>query len=483
MHYVYLHEPLLQDGRMSTDDDDGRMRLRQAEKGTGNTIAMTGAQLLVRKADLLAARAKIFRIVRLPDGQLAPQATTIDEIESLPTEALDRKQYVVHKDWESRIPPKPPQPSDEDPAVAGLAHYASFSAEERAKEVTHIRQTIDSLRKSDEPPMIKAQAIVDAVKDTFLINKASLKMNKSDVTLNERTVANETISFVNSIQGMIEESEVLGSIFEVFKDLSNGQTINHIQRVFYLMNGFMLFFNDLYRKRVGQALRLVFKDCYLDYYRRLFPNLEDIYLTADNMVQLSPFNPVQLKEYALGAYLHDIGKLMNLDYFESDKGFDANEIRNHVFIGSQLVLVNYSTDRNFEHYEALKMTGDHHNALFHKDGYGLTRGDQERKADRLKPRVHSVTSTFAAWEDGAALTFLPTEMLSVIDIYDAMTDSSRTYKKPMNPAEACRFLQDKMVQGGKIDPVVFDIFVDFLRANGQDVPPELGFAWKFANRH
>jgi response regulator RpfG family c-di-GMP phosphodiesterase len=467
---------------MSSEDDISRMRLQQAEKGTGNTIAMTGAQLLARKGDIIAARAKIFRIVRLSDGQLAPQPTSIDEIEALPTELLDKKQYVVHKDWESRIPGKTRLASTDDPALEQLERYASFSAEERAMEVTHIRETIDGLRKSEAPPFLKAQAIVDAVKETFLINKASLKMNKSEVGVHEHTVARETVSFVNSALAMVEESELMAQLFEVFKGLSNGQTINHIQRVFYLMTGFMVYFNTLQSRRIGQSIRMVFNDCYSEFYRRRFPDLESIYLSADNMVQLERFNPVELKEYALGAYLHDIGKLLNLDYFESSQAFDPKQIRNHVFLGSHLILINYSTERGFDHKEALQMAGDHHNALFHKDGYGVTRLEREHSPRPLKETIRCVTASFKEWVEGTALGFLPTEMISIIDIYDAMTDASRTYKQPMSAGEAVAFMQEKIVDGGKLDPILFDLFVDFLREKDQIVPEGMGFAQKFANR-
>ena len=49
--------------------------------------------------------------------------------------------------------------------------------------------------------------------------------------------------------------------------------------------------------------RDVFNEAYLPFYRALFPRLEDIYLSADSMVQLASFSPPDMKEYALGAFL------------------------------------------------------------------------------------------------------------------------------------------------------------------------------------
>ena len=81
-----------------------------------------------------------------------------------------------------------------------------------------------------------------------------------------------------------------------------------------------------------------------------------------------------------------------------------------------------------------------------------------------------------------ALGFLPVEMLAVIDIYDAMTDNSRTYKKGMNPAQAIQFMADKPLAEGKIDPVIFDIFIDFLKQSGIDLPDNIGIQHKFKLR-
>jgi HD-GYP domain-containing protein (c-di-GMP phosphodiesterase class II) len=73
-------------------------------------------------------------------------------------------------------------------------------------------------------------------------------------------------------------------------------------------------------------------------------------------------------------------------------------------------------------------------------------------------------------------------MIAIIDIYDAMTDASRTYKKPMSPLEAVKFIEEKQVGAGKLDPILFDLFVDFLREKGQGDFEKLGFSYKFGNR-
>ena len=466
----------------NTDETDtSNMRLQRAEKGTGNTVSMTAAQILSRKADLEASKTRIFKIVKLPDGQLAPQPTTMDFVESLASSELDKKQFVVHKDWESRIPSRAPVlnlTEEIDPMVEKLRSYAMVPPEERIVEVSKIRLTIDELRKSEVSPYEKAEAIMDAIKNTFCINAVTLKHTESEVTETERSLANEAKSVVNSVVALNDEEDFASAYFQAFGSLSNGQTLNHIQRVFSMMVSFLKYYRQLHQKRIGQGIRMVFNDCYLPFYKKLFPTMEEIQLTADNMVQLVPFTPPDVKEFALGAFLHDIGKMANFDYFESDQGYDPKQIREHVYVGAIMVQLNYGR----EHDRARLMTGDHHNALFHKDGYSVTRVDRAGKPG-LKEPVRCITASFDEYDSGLALGYLPTEMIAVVDIYDAMTDASRTYKKAMSPTEAVTFILDKQVSSGKLDPILVDIFIDFLRESGQELPAELGFTHKFLHRH
>ena len=52
----------------------------------------------------------------------------------------------------------------------------------------------------------------------------------------------------------------------------------------------------------------------------------------------------------------------------------------------------------------------------------------------------------------------------------------------MTPAEAIQFMHDKPLATGKIDPVLFDIFIDFLLESGIDLSEEQGFFFKFRQR-
>jgi len=448
--------------------DAESIRLQKTAQGEGNSLSTSARFLLSSRHLLESAGEPFYRIEKKPDGTLGVKPANFAELEALPESALDARHYVVRKDWQDRVPPQ--YMDSADPFELKLQHYASFSDEEKAQELAAIRKSMEIIRKNTMPPMEKARAIMDAVEDVFILNKSALKTVKSEVGINQRTVAKETGSFVSEVLAAVDESKLTSALMDCFAFLSKGQSINHISRVFSMMISFMLHFNFLHQTGSWQKVRIAFKERYKDQYRMLFPTLDDAYLTLDNMVQLSLIDSLDKKEWALGAFLHDIGKMANLDYFESDAAYDANEIRQHVYLGSGLILMNYGTD----HEDARIIAGDHHNALFHKDGYSVTRWEREKGIRKLKECSISISSQVNDYLSGEALGFLPVEMLAVVDIYDALTDASRAYKKPMTSLEALQFMHGKLVGQSKLDPVMVDIFADFLKTQGVAVPDVLG---------
>lgn len=456
------------------------LRLKTVDRGQGNTQGMTARQLLGRRKELEVSHTPVFRIRKRPDGVLVPERATFEDILAIPAEYQDRILFVVPKGWEARIPAGladsgAPAPG-EDELARKTAYYASFTKEERVKEITEVRKVIDDLKKSGTPVEQKARTIMDAVERTFMVNKVSLRSKQSEVGVFEQTVANETKAFVASVFNAVEESRLASSLMECFSDLSNGQTIGHVKRVFTTMIGFLQYYSNQKHGRLGQRIRSIFARDYKDLYHRLLPELQGTWLTSDNLVHLVQFTPPDLKEFGLGAFLHDIGKMANIDYFEGDAAFDVNEIRQHVFVSSGLIIMNYG----LEHERARAMAGDHHNALFHKDGYGVTRWEREKSPHGLKALERCISSDMDDFLQGKALGYLPSEMLAVVDVYDALTDASRIYKKPMTPAEALDFMHDKFVQGLKMDPVLFDLFADFLRDSGVPVGKTHGISVRLA---
>ncbi|MDD9950496.1 MAG: HD family phosphohydrolase, partial [Zetaproteobacteria bacterium] len=54
---------------------------------------------------------------------------------------------------------------------------------------------------------------------------------------------------------------------------------------------------------------------------------------------------------------------------------------------------------------------------------------------------------------------IQSRMMTIADIFDALTAADRPYKKAMEATRAIDILQME-VNGGKIDKAIFDLFVD-----------------------
>lgn len=452
-------------------DDENRVHLEKADDGKGNTVRITYSFVQTYKKEFSLGLIPVYRVIKQDNNKFEAERVTPEVLLILQENALNEGNYIVSKNWRDGL-----NNTEIDPFDVKLQAYGALPAAERTKEITNIRKKIEEMKKTDVHPMAKAKAIMDAIDESFVINKASLKLNKAEVTVQERMVASETQAVVSAALGMVEEVEMSVMLFEAFKSLSNGQTLNHIGRVFGTMASFMHYYNTLHQKRIAQSIRLIFDDMYLDSYRVILPKLENHLFVSDNLVPLPRIDPPSMKEYALGAFLHDMGKIANLDYFESNAEYNSKEIRQHVFLSSGLILMNYGV----EHEKARLMAGDHHNALFHKDGYGVTRLEREKGMRKLDEVQRCIGIDADDFMSGRSLGFLPTEMLAIADIYDAMTDSSRVYKKTMNPTEALVFMNEKPLAKGMIDPILFDIFVDFIRTVNPEIPETMGLMRKIS---
>jgi len=435
----------------------------------GTIIAFTVQYVLDNLEVLKKNDIPVYRGVNTPDGMIKPQRVDPSVAATLPASDLDRRLFLIDGDWHQRLF------SQHDTFDAVLEPIRRKSAEEKATAVRELKAVMGSIRHSKDDTMTKAQLIMDTVQQTLQYNKAGLRGRPDEVTVHEKSIAKDTESIVEAVLEQVEKPEIIRGLFSTFQSMSNGQTINHQLRVFTSFSGFLKYYNRQHASRFVADLRQIFPHVYRDYYRKMLPKVLESKLTSDNLLEFPSINAFDGREYALGAFLHDIGKMGNIDYFESAAKFDATQIQEHVFLSAGLILMNYGNN----HDVARLMAGDHHNALGKPNGYGLSRRERETGVHKLVEPEKVLASKSMDFISGLALGFLPTEMLAVVDIYDAMTDPSREYKKPMTPTEAVIFLEDTMVAEGKLDPVLVDLYIDFLRTQAIDVPADRGFQFKF----
>lgn len=452
--------------------------------GSGTFQGVPKEYILENKERLLQAKATIIIASKTADGKkyaIEKRLSLDDFIEQLTT-GLVGKIFILEKNWEAKLPPTSAEPAKApDPLALKIKQYTALAPEQRAQTINEIRTKISELNKAKVPPEDKAQGIIDALAESAAINKVVLNIahEARKSTKLDSTIAQDTLFIERNILEMTENGAILKSLFSYFKQLSNGQTLNHCIRVTTMMAGFIHFFNARLQESLATKLKLVFTE-YRPLYSSIFPKLNEAKLNYYSLMKLGVISPQRMLLWLHGANFHDIGKLAELDYFESDQAYDPAIIQRHVLDGVGLFLMVYSAQ--FE--EAKAMVGDHHYALM--QGYSFTQWERQGNPrfngqQKQAPEI-CITENYEDYAKGNAVGFLPVEMLSVIDIYDALTDSSRSYKKALTPVEALTLMYGKSVISGKLDPIIFDLFVDFLREQEIFVPQNLGFSVKYAKR-
>ena len=168
----------------------------------------------------------------------------------------------------------------------------------------------------------------------------------------------------------------------------------------------------------------------------------------------------EMNLYSIGALLHDIGKVKDLDYFEGESGRDYERIKKHLF--NSYTLVSQTSEYSLEVILTVAL---------HHEYYGLGYGPYERlyklKLEKVPsfqiPRIMSYEAKVI--DDCDAFAYFPAKMLEIIDVYDALIDPARKYRggKTFTPEEALKIMKEDFIEKHvKLDPILYDVFVEFL---------------------
>jgi HD domain len=380
---------------------------------------VTAAYLLENRSRLESSHVPLYRVTAKTETRFQVVAVTMPQIEALPEGLQKLQEYSIPRQWTDEPPAKSPwlDTTQEDAFLVRWNELMEMPPAQRVKELSRGRQDFEGKILSTPAPSERARLVVNIA---------------------DQALVKETVSIVQSVVTLVEESDLAVTLFQSLQSLTNGNTLNHIVRVFSNMVTFLVYYNDLHAKGLNQKVRLIFPTCYKEEYQRYLPGLRDSLATSDNMVRLPNLSVTKVRTWALGALMHDIGKILDLGYFENEAAFDATRIKQHPIIGSGLFQRTYG--EKFE--EARYIVGDHHNYMFHPDGYGLSRWERSRSPRAHPEIVCCVADALENFTSGQALSFLPVEICTIIDVYDALTDPSRQYKKPMTPQQTIAFMEE-----------------------------------------
>jgi hypothetical protein len=230
-------------------------------------------------------------------------------------------------------------------------------------------------------------------------------------------------------------------------------------RVFIKGLSFLHYYNNLVSKSSFiQKLRISFPSMYGKFYQKLLPhmNIDDISLERVFFGGMRAIPYDLYNKWAVGFFLHDIGKADAVEYHEGEASYDRAIVIDHVKKGYRSIM----SKTNYPKEVGL-ITGYHHEYYGDPAGYGYFRLylDQHKKVNPNAKQDYCITYDMAPLFDYQALAYFPAKILEIADVYDGVTDPHRIYRKAAMPADALAMMREEFVEKHhKLDAILFDIF-------------------------
>lgn len=347
-------------------------------------------------------------------------------------------------------------------------HYSQLKVPERVGLMQKSRNKLDELgRDENATEEAVAEALVDATRDAALTNRATLlealRQGNDQARAYTQQIVLETHKMVKSTMRLVDSSVYNDELVRSLVEKSNGTVVQHMTRVFLMGLEFLLYYNrQVITRGIANRIRIRFKRDYKEFYRELLPHLHEDYVSLEHVFYggMAALSELEINKFATGFLVHDVGKADDIEYHEGESGFDKDTVERHVKIGYKAVMEKTNYPR-----EAALITGYHHEYYGHPRGYGYFREFLEayKKSNPAATQDYVMSYAMEPVIDYQVLAYFPAKMLEVVDVFDSLTDPNRLYRKAMQVDEALELIQDEfIVKNRKVDPILFDIFLDFL---------------------
>lgn len=310
-----------------------------------------------------------------------------------------------------------------------------------------------------------SEGIVGGTNETILLNKVIFddlqKLPPELAKIKSKKSVEETSEIVKIASNLLHEFDGDFSIFSDLIEKSNGSTLKHMTRVFITSLSFFQYYNNLLNNTgYVSKVRSHFDEIYRPKYEKLMPNINfhDIKLEKVFLGGMRAIPDIEKNAIGVGFLLHDLGKQVDIEYFEGSEGYIRERIEAHAVNGFNEIL-----KRTVYPPIVSAVAGFHHEYYGDKSGYGAFRDFINRKFPNKNDFEHCIAYSLHEVYDGQALGFFPAKILEIVDVYDALTDPGRKYRSPLKPLEAVVFMEEHFLKDKiKVDPILFDIFKQFL---------------------
>lgn len=348
--------------------------------------------------------------------------------------------------------------------------FVKLSDERRIEGLTRKKNDLKLLElKKDRSNKEVGEALVAGSNETLLLNKVIfddlLKTTPEKAKEKSKAAVSETQEIVKIASNLLSEFSGDLSIFTEIIEKSNGSTVKHMSRVFILSLSFFKYYNYLLNNTgYVSKVRVDFDEKYRESYEKLLPQfnydeirLERVFKDGMRVIPENEKNAIEV-----GFLLHDLGKQVDLEYFEGSEGYVKERIQAHAENGFNEIL-----KRTVYPPVVSALAGFHHEYYGHKSGYGSFR---EYIKNKFNKKIFDYCITYSLHDvyNGEAYGFFPAKILEIVDVYDALTDPGRKYREPLKPLGAIKFMREHFLNSDvKLDPILFDIFELYLKGSGE----------------
>lgn len=359
-----------------------------------------------------------------------------------------------------------------------MLNFQEMSLEERVLKISKHNILLSAAAKEPKLTNDTARKIIESGTDVSIITKVTMFENINDMnskgtkseSVRERnqTITKETSEMVNTITHLLSKVPETKNIFDNLQHFSDGGVIAHCNRVFIMYIDFLYFYNKAVNEQIFvQRLRKMFMEKYGKLYQRLMDEHSPgrLISSVEEVIEsgIGRINEIDFMLYPMAAFMHDVGKIQDMDYFEGSSGRDIERIQKHLFNSYYLV-----SKMSIYPPEIVLTVGFHHE--YNNYGYGPFKTLYQLKKEKdPRSRINYIlTYNVVTIEKYNALGYFPAKMLEIVDVYDALLDPARKYRKNskvFKKDEALSIMRKNFIENQtKLDPILFDIFVDYINS-------------------
>lgn len=410
------------------------------------------------------------------DGEAAGDGTPIGATEPPDAPANDAEPVEDLEPVDDAGTPERPEAVDAPmpPNFGARARELSqMDVDDRIEQIRERTGRLDALAAagSDASAAEVAEALVSTTEDATLANRSTLiealKMGNEQAKAYTQAIAQETKQMVKSTIRLVDSDVFNDELVRSVVEKSNGTVVQHMTRVFLMGTEFLLYYNrQVLSRGIATRIRTRFVSRYKEFYRPMLAHIHEDYVTLEKVFLggMKALTEEELHVFATGFLVHDVGKADDIEYHEGEAAYDRATVERHVKIGYKAVMEKSAYPR-----EAALITGYHHEYYGDPAGYGYFREflDAYRRAKPSAKADFIMSYTMEPLIDFEVIAYFPAKVLEIIDVFDSVTDPNRRYRSPLSPAGAIEMIREQFIaEHHKVDPILFDLFVEFLRERG-----------------